>query len=265
MDGMEQNLEPTVEDFEETFGLTQESEGGDEGGTPPDSEPNNEGGEQSEGNEGQQEQEPQQEQQPPEQEPQQNFGNQRANNAFAQMRVQNAQMQKSLQAMATALGIDPNTPLDQLNNILQNRALEAQAKRQNMDPQILKRLDYLESINARYEKQQTETRVAQELRAIKERFGATDEDITGYVDALLKDGYDVNAKGANLVNEFINRNFDKILQMKVDAAVKAEQERATKASSASKPDTAKGGEQNTDTEKEINTVHDLDDFFDTLK
>ena len=142
---------------------------------------------------------------------------------------------------------------------------EAIAKANNMDPAILNRLDQLEAINAEYTRNKLAQEVEGSLLNIQSKYGASEGDLEAFVNELLEEGYDVSKSGSNLELEFLRRNFDKIKAREIDNAVRAEQERSAKASGASKPANKQGQEDNT-TEHEINTVEDLNNFFnETMK
>lgn len=202
-------------------------------------------------------------QDPPAQDPVAQRRANQANQAFARMRTDNAAMLKTLQQTANILGIDPKLPPDQLSRLIQQKATEAQARRNNVDPEIMKRLNQLEDVNARYQAQEREKMLSNDFRTIKTKFGATDEDLMAFAQALDGENYDPFAPGANnLITEFISRNFDKIIQDKIDAAVRAEQERATKGSGASAP-AQKQGQENKE-EQKISTQADFDAFMNNL-
>lgn len=262
----------TSEDFAVAFGLTEESstEPQQTQQDPPAQDPpaaddppqdhsdNNESSELPEGGDG-----GSNNQTPPAQDPVAQRRASQANQAFARMRTDNAAMLKTLQQTASILGIDPKLPPDQLSRLIQQKATEAQARRNNVDPEIMKRLNQLEDVNARYQAQEREKALSNDLLTIRNKFGATDEDMIAFVQALDSEHYDPFAPGANnLITEFISRNFDRIIQNKVDAAVRAEQERAAKGSGASAP-AQKQGQENKE-EQKISTQADFDAFMNSL-
>lgn len=265
---MENENMPTVEDMQAAFGIepTGESESSENQNTeaPPAAErseqaavENSDENAQAEGAEEGSE-EPDQEQQQPE--PQVNVNLQKQNQAFARMRTENAQMLKTITAMAQVLGVNPNQSIDQLSAQLQAQAMGAIAKANNMDPAILQRLDQLEAINAEYTRVKLENEVTTTLNNIGSKYGATEADLVEFVQTLIDDGYDVAAPGADLESEFIKRNFAAINQRSIDKAIQAEQNRSVKGSGASKPLNKQGQEDNSETH-DINTVEDLDKFF----
>lgn len=264
----------TVDDMRAAFGLAVENEGDanddpnlsdnptpepdpepngseEDNGTPP-SNDDGDGGQDGQGDD----QQPQQQQQQSQQQQQLN------NQAFARMRVENANLQKSLNTIANVLGINTyGMSSEQLAAVIQDQGLTALARQQGVSPEIYKRLDQLEGINARYMQQQSQARAQKAFMDIQEKYGATGEDLQGFVGELVREGYNMDAPGADLEQEFIRRNFDKIMQMRVDAAVQAEQQRASKGQAASQPNKTKGQKSNNDNAKEINSVSELEDLF----
>lgn len=193
---------------------------------------------------------------------QQNFNN-KQNQAFARMRAENSQQSKLIKDMASVLGIDTRLPQDQLYNALQAATRNAIAQKNNMSPEILARLEQLEERDARLTQLETTQRIDNELRDLQTTFKLSNEDLNDYVQGLIQEGFDVNAPGASLKNTWIEKNFDKYVQAKVDAAVLAEQQRASKAGDASTPSGQRGQEKE-DTKTEINSVSALSDWLDGL-
>lgn len=179
------------------------------------------------------------------------------------MRTENAQYHKALSEVAQVLGIDPKLPTDQLAAQLGVQARAAMARKQGIDPQIAERLDQLEQVNARYQQIQMQQKAQTAFMAIQEKYKATPDDVNAFVDSLISDSVDITNPYFDLETEFVKRNFDKIVSMKIDEAVAAEQERATKAGGASKPDGKQGQDDKRD-HKEIKSVSDLDEYLTNL-
>lgn len=184
------------------------------------------------------------------------------NQAFARMRSENAQMQKALSQMAEVLGLDPKMPMDQLTLQMQSQARNALAKKQGIDPAIAERLDNLEQINAEYTKIKVQQHMMNSMDVIRNKFGATEDDLKAFVNDLIRDGYQPT-ESSDFVNEFISRNFDAILKKHVDAAVSAEQARAAKAGGASNPGKAQGQSKQAE-QSDVKSVQDLEQFLNNL-
>lgn len=264
---MDENSTPTMEDLRAAFGLTEEAAEDTPADVPAEAPAESESAEApAESAEAPAESAEAQQTESPNAGAAEQFrknNQQQAQYAFAKMRTENAAMAKSMQATAQILGLDPRMPVEKLAVEIQKAANNAIAKKQNVDPAIYNRLTELEEINARYQRAEVEKNIMQSLDTIKKRFGATDDDLTVFVQTLDSEGYNPFVPGANLVNEFIQRNFDTILNNRVNAAIQEEQARAAKAGGASKP-SAKQGQEDSSEPKEIKTQAEFDSFMDSL-
>lgn len=262
---MDSNNFPSVEDMQAAFGIAPEAETDTEANQdssesveePEVNETDTTESESSEGTEGAGDDA---QQTTPEQTETISKADNKQNQAFARMRTENAQMHKTMVMMAQILGIDPKMPADQLSAQLEAQTRNALARKNNMDPQILERLDHLEQINAEYTRMQNQNKIQTSLRNIQEKFKATDDDLKAFINDLVSENFDATAENADLEHEFISRNFEKILKNRVDAAVKEEQERSAKAAGASKPDSKTGKDRRVENH-EINSIAELESFF----
>ena len=190
--------------------------------------------------------------------------NEKQNQAFAQMRVENNQLKKTLNSLATALKLDPNMPQDQLLQQLQGTINGVLAKQSGIPAEVLGRLNQLEDINAQYQQQRLYTKSQTELMDMKDEFKLTDTDIEGFMSTLLAEGKNPLLQEMDLKQEFVKRNWNTIMQRTAEEAVRKEQERAAKAGAqGTTPSTQQGTPPNTDPTK-INTVSDLDQLFNGL-
>lgn len=184
--------------------------------------------------------------------------NTKAQNAFASMRVENRKQKELLNKIAGVLGVDINNLTeDALYSNIENAVTKAQAKQQGIPEAVLQRLNNLEAVNRKYNRDQAYLAAGRGVQQIKSEFGATQEDLETFMGELAKEGINPFENPVNLVNEYKLRNFDKIIQAKVNAAVQAEQQRATKAEEHSTTPNDKKGGSNEPTTK-INNLSDLD-------
>lgn len=193
------------------------------------------------------------------QQTQQRSKEEKQHQAFARMRVENASLQKTVGMLAQALGVNAKgRAADEVSADLQNRLTAVLAKQQGVDPQIMSRLNQLEEINARWEQSQAEQRIVTGLTNIQENYGATQDDLRQFIAELQNDNFDIN-KG-DIESEFLKRNFQKIMDNKVNAAVKAEQERAAKGSGASQPPKKQGQDDKSEA-GDINSMRDFESML----
>lgn len=173
--------------------------------------------------------------------------------AFAQMRIQNRQMQQTLQGIAQLVGIDP-TNLEQVHSAVQQKLLEAQAKKQNVPPELLGRLQMLE-------KQNNEREAYLGFQKVKDSFNLSEEALQQFADDLAANGINPFETKVDLVNEYVVRNYQSLLESAHQRGVQEEAERAAKAAKKSTQPGTKSGKDKEIPDK-INTISDLDKFLD---
>lgn len=188
----------------------------------------------------------------------------KSNKAFAEMRVQNKKQQEMLNKISGVLGFDASkmSPED-LENTLNGVLTQAQAQQQNIPEEVLARLNNLEVINQKYVQEHLHANARNGLVLLRDKYGATQEQLETFVTDLTDDGMNPLENQIDFETEYIKRNFNNIVESKVQAALQTETERSTKAKAhASTPDTKKGGTP--DSNEKINSVVELDAAFNKL-
>ena len=184
--------------------------------------------------------------------------------AFARLRTENANKQKLIKDMAQALGIAANNLDDnQLIEQAKNKIIELQSKERGIPEDFLKEFNELKEQQRINMEANKRTVIAQDLADIKSRFNVSDKDMRTFVDNLIRDGANPFVKDVNLRYEYINRNFDTIINQAVERGRLEEQQRAAKvAQSASSPNGKTGN--NAGSSKPINSIQALNEILDTL-
>lgn len=190
----------------------------------------------------QQQQEPAQQQQPGAGQTEPHVATQQDKdaNAFAEMRVQNKAMSDMLKKIADATGIqytDQNDMLDKLNS----DALTKLAEKQGVPVEILQRMETLERNSQLYLQQQNESRLRAGFINLKQDYGLSDEEMMTFAKQLDDDKVDLSK--VDLVAEYRNRNFEAIVQKRIDAAVAAALSKDQQAQAQSTQPTAQGAAQ----------------------
>lgn len=188
----------------------------------------------------------------------------KSNHAFAQMRVQNKELQNTINQIAGALGLDSQgmTPQEVLSSINET-AIAAQAQAQKIPVEILARLNELEQNNNMFIQDRRQAAAREELNVIADKYGADRQALTDFVNALDEDGVNFLTDDVDLEAEYLKRNFNAIIEHSVQAALENEAKRTSKAQvhSSQPSDTNGGGAASPD---KINTVGALDAFFNSL-
>ena len=132
----------------------------------------------------------------------------RTNHAFAQMRSENTQMKRLISNIAGVLGIDANTPQDQMQAAVHNAVLNAQAKQRNIDPAVYREIAELKQYKENSERQSFTNRALIGFQTVKNQFNLSDADIDDFANQLMKDGVNPFTSEVNLMAEYKLRNFD---------------------------------------------------------
>lgn len=188
--------------------------------------------------------------------------NARANQAFAQMRTENASLKRLIGDIAEVLGIDANTPQDQMNAAVQNAVIQAQAKKQGIDPAVLQRLTQLEQYKEQNERQSFTNKALMGFQNVKNQFNLTDAELDAFADQLVKDGVNPFVKDVNILAEYKLRNFDSLIAAaeKRGAAQEATRQQNVAAHSTS-PSKNTGAGSDNEPDK-VNTTSGLTKWFD---
>jgi len=185
----------------------------------------------------------------------------KAGRAFAQMRVQNAQYQKTLNGIAKILGVtdtsNPDTLIAQLNKVI----LEKEAKDKNVPTELLERLQILEERDKEYSQKQIMEYAYLGFQRVKDMFNLDEAGLQEFADELVAAGINPFETKVDVVREYKLLHFDELIQAAVEQGIKQEQERAAKAANHSTaPKPQKGPGQSGNPEK-ITTVAQLNDWM----
>lgn len=138
--------------------------------------------------------------------------------AFAAMRVRNKQMESMLKRVADAAGIQYANTDDMLTK-LNDDALGKLAEKQGVPKELLMRLDSLEKSNQEYRQEQMNTKLRNDFMALQEKYDLTPEQLQTFATQLSNDR--VDPLSADIMREYEVRNFDAIVQQRIQDAVQA--------------------------------------------
>ena len=138
--------------------------------------------------------------------------------AFAAMRVRNKQMENMLRRVADAAGIQYANTDDMLTK-LNDDALGKLAEKQGVPKELLMRLDSLEKSNQEYRQEQVNIKLRNDFMALQEKYNLTPEQLQTFATQLSNDR--VDPLSADIMREYEVRNFDAIVQQRIQDAVQA--------------------------------------------
>lgn len=193
--------------------------------------------------EGEQQQEPEQQpEEPKDQKPQPQTKPQqknRADEAFAAMRIENKKLNSMISDLAAIIGVNSKDP-NVIASAVQEQILQAKSKQQGIPADILKKIQDLEEANQYWTKEQARMQAYRGFQMVKDQFGISDAELNTFADELVASNLNPFEGGVDVVKEYKLRNFDKLIQQAVDRGIREEQERAAKASNASTPSKQQG-------------------------
>ena len=186
--------------------------------------------------------------------------NNRANEAFAQLRVENKKYQNMMKGIAELLGVQTNDPNAILSNV-QNAITQAQAKQQGVPPELLARMNQLEEANKNFMQNEIRKNAYLGFQKVKDKFSLDNNALNSFADGLVQEGLNPFEQQLDLETEYIKRNYAKIIADAEARGAEKEAKRAARASThGTSPDNRQGGEATQGVEK-INTIGDLDKWF----
>jgi hypothetical protein len=146
------------------------------------------------------------------------FKEDKQNKAFAELRrkaEENEKAKQFLQQLANEAGVSE----EEILNRYSQRALQAEAEKNNVPVEVMQRIKTLEEENRTVKESAVAERMDKQIRATIDKYGATDEDIRATFTEMLNSGVDPRTNPNVDFEKFYKAaNFDKILENKVKEA-----------------------------------------------
>ena len=191
--------------------------------------------------------------------------NNKATQAFIHMRQENKSMHDMLNNIAGVLGIDSKDE-QQIMTTLQARITDAQAKQNNVPPELMRRLNDLEQQNQAHTAAERQRNTAIGFQRVADKFKLDQNGLNQFAQDLVKAGINPLEQEVDLIREYKMMHFDDEVQRAVEAAVAAEQARAAKAATqSSTPGTKTGGPTSSGGPEKINSIRELESWMRTTQ
>ena len=188
-----------------------------------------------------------------------------ANQAFAEMRIKNQKMTRALQAVLQQHGLDPSLASnpEKLIADAEDARLEAEAKKQNVPTDLLKRLTQLEQDKIEQEHKRLTDLALQGFQNVKNKYNLTPKDISDFARQLQEAGTNPFEKEMDLELHYKLHNMDKIIAAEKQKAV---EEALRNQSNAAQHSTAPNKSQGKETSgvDKIDTMAQFDRFLANL-
>ena len=184
---------------------------------------------------------------------------QRRNEAFAAMRSENSKYKKFMSHLMKGAGFEGKE--EDFMNQLSEASYKKQAERQGsqVSPEILKRMDSLESANKQLLESQNRQAFAANLKNMQETLQLSDSDIKEFINLAVKENIDLTIPGTNFVTLYQGLFFDKLKEKFIESARQEWIAQSTKSSSAANPDGKSGKKDPAPTN--VNTMAEFDSLL----
>lgn len=189
--------------------------------------------------------------------------NRKASEVFAKMRVENTKYERTFKDLLGLLGVDTaNAKVEDLNQLLQDKVLEAKAEKEKVPMELLKKLDILEQDRQSRELADVRTQALVGFQKVKDRFGLDDEGLKDFAVELRADGVDpFVTRDIDLESVYIKKHFEDLLKAAEQKGIQSEQARAAKAGNSSTPNLKKGKEDTAVDDQKVDTFAELSKWF----
>lgn len=150
------------------------------------------------------------------------------NYMFQQMRLQNQQLNQLLGKLAQANGIEYANPKELIDKLNDN-AIEALSKRQNVPVELLREVESLRADSEAFKAMQYQNNAAAGFQSLVNTYGLDQKALETFAIELDQAGVNPFTSNVDIMNEYKVRHFDEIMQANIDKAVAAALARSTNA------------------------------------
>ena len=191
-----------------------------------------------------------------------NVAEQRRNDAFAAMRSENNNYKKLVQRLMQGAGYTGSEK--EFMQQLENAAYKQEAARQGnqVSPELLKRMDQLESQNKSLLDSQNKQMFVANLKSLQDTFKLNEQDIKDFIDLAVREKIDLTIPGTNFNTLYQGLFFDKLKEKYIEEARQSWIAQGNKASNATNPDGKSGKKDPVPTD--VNTMAEFDSLLQSI-
>lgn len=187
--------------------------------------------------------------------------NQKQARAFAELRTTNAKYTKVFKQLQNSMGVSSE---DEVIERLLNAGLNAQARQQNVDPELLKRMQTLEEQNTTMMIEQKQKAVVESFGLLQKDFSLTNDEVLKFAKELDDKGVDLFKAGVDISTLYRGLHHSDIVQKQIEAEKQKWIAEGSVAANAPGVTTTTG-KRNSQGKTEINTMGELESLFNSIK
>lgn len=194
--------------------------------------------------------------------PQEDIAEQRRNEAFAAMRSENSGYKKFMQHLMRGAGYSGSE--QDFMKQLEDAAYRQEAARQGsqVSPEVLRRMDELESQNKSILESRNRELFIANLKSLQDTFKLTEKDVKEFIDLAAREHIDLTIPGTNFRTLYQGLFFDKLKDKMVEEARQEWIKQDNKANSATNPDGKSGKKDPVPTN--VNTMAEFDSLLQSI-
>lgn len=132
----------------------------------------------------------------------------KANRAFAEMRVKNKQYEKALSRAAEIEGVT----IEEYLKSIEDDSLKKKAEQMGTDPELLRRLEQLEAENESFRMAQVELHLQREFGRVQKELKVTDKELQAFTSELVKRGHNFHDAGVDYVLMYRGMFHDQLVE-----------------------------------------------------
>lgn len=189
-----------------------------------------------------------------------NDNDQKQARAFAEMRSTIGKYQKVFKRLQPMMGVNSE---DEVIERLLSAGLNVQARAQNVDPSLLKRMQDLEDQNVAMIQEQKRQAVVESFGLLQKDFNLTNEQVIDFAKELDQKGIDLFKVGVDISTLYRGLHHDDITKQQLEAEKQkwiAEGAKADKAPGI----TTSSGKKSSGSKTTVNTMGELENLFNSL-
>lgn len=208
------------------------------------------------------EQDPESTPQNPVQQPAQDDDTKKRNDAFAAMRSENSEYKKFIQHIMKGANYQ-GTEKDFMKTLTEaSYKRQAQMQGNQVSPELLKRMDALESQNKSLIDSQNRQTFATNLKNLQETFALKDSELKEFLDLAVKEHIDLTIPGTNFITLYQGLFFDKLKEKTIEEERQKWIAQSNKANNAANPDDKSGKKDPTPTN--VNTMAEFNSLLQSV-
>lgn len=194
--------------------------------------------------------------------PEETIRNQKANEAFAQMRSENSKYKAFMQHMMKGANFAGSE--EDFIAQMTDASYAQQAKNQGtgISPELLKRMDTIEQQNKDLIEERNRTAFAANMRNLQDRFKLNDNEMKEFVELAVKEHIDLTIPGTNFVTLYQGLFYDKLIEKQLKDARQDWIAQSSKSNNAASLD-GKSGKKDTPS-TDINSMAEFESLLQSI-